>query len=135
MQCFQADEDMLLSGARVFQGNPPGKLTILLSAPQAEKERTVPHFFCDHASLLFPHTLYVCQELRVVCIGTQGNLMARLSHCQATLWVVQVALLLHHAADAFYPLIDFLKTNIQRRDPQADIIGFTKIWDQVHLLD
>ena len=64
---------MLLSGTRVFQGNPPGKFTILLNAPQAEQERTVPHFLCDHASLPFPHTHCVHQTLWVVLYWQAGE--------------------------------------------------------------
>jgi hypothetical protein len=94
MQCFQADEDMLLSGARVFQGSPPGKLTILLSAPHAEEERTVPHFFCDHASLLFPHTLCVYQKLGLFYFGKLGKPGYPLTRLPSSAWQMHIVIFL-----------------------------------------
>jgi len=73
MQCFQAGEDMLLFGTRVFQRSPPGKLTILLNAPQAKQERTVPHFLCDHV-FMSVHSLYcVHLERRIVLYWQAGE--------------------------------------------------------------
>jgi len=80
---------MLLSSARVFQGTPPGKFTILLNAPKAEQERTVPHFFSDHASLPFQHIHCIQQTLGVVLYWQAWE--AWLSPDQASLFCLAIA--------------------------------------------
>jgi hypothetical protein len=72
MQCFQAGEDMLLSGARVFQRSPAGKLTILLKVPQAKQERTVPHFLCDHV-FMSVRSLYCVRLERWIVLYWQAG--------------------------------------------------------------
>ncbi len=72
MQSIQAREDMLLSGTRVFQRSPPGKLTILLNEPQAEQERTVSHFLCDHV-FMSVRSLYCVRLERWIVLYWQAG--------------------------------------------------------------
>ena len=90
MQCFQAGEDMLLFGTRVLQDSPPGYFPVLLHEPQAEQERTVPHFFCDHDSLLFPHTHCVHPELRGVLCWLAGKTGYPLTRLPSSAWQIHL---------------------------------------------
>ena len=59
----------------------------------------------------------------------------RSGHPQFLFWIVLISLLFHHPADAVEAFPDVAEGDIERREPQSDVIGRAEVGDDVQLLD